>query len=110
MRNPLEWIAAGVFAALGVRSLIHWLRRPIASDDRRDQLLFAVFVTCRVGLWFAVAGLFALYARIDAEGRAFADLGADLRWYVVVLGVLAGGQFVSAFLLGGPGRDADPGA
>ncbi len=109
MTNPLEWIAAAVLAGLGIRSLVHWLRRPLATGDRRDQLLFAVFVTCRVGLWLAAAGLFALYAAIDAQGRAFADEGGDLRWLIVVLGILAGGQFVSGFLLGWPGRDRDAG-
>ena len=110
--NQIEWVAVAVLAALGIRSLVHWLRRPLVSDDRKDQLLFAVFVMCRVGLWLAVAGLFALYGINDAEGRAFADEGGDLRWFVVVLGLLAGGQFVTGFLLGWPGRgrDADPDA
>jgi hypothetical protein len=102
--NVVEWISAGVLTLLGIRSLVHWLRRPLATDARREQLLFAVFVTCRVGLWLAVAGLFALYAAIDAQGRAFADEAGDLRWYVVVLAVLAGGQFVTGFLLGWPAR------
>ncbi|HET9671547.1 MAG TPA: hypothetical protein VFQ40_01705 [Actinomycetota bacterium] len=110
--NAVEWVAVAIFGALGIRSLVHWLRRPLPSDDRREQLLFAVFVTCRAGLWMAVAGLFALYASIDVEGRAFADEAGDLRWYLIVLGALAGGQFVSGFLLGSPahGRDGDPGA
>jgi hypothetical protein len=107
--NAVEWVAAAICAAMGVRSLVHWLRRPPVTDERREQLLFAVFVMCRVGLWFAVAGLFALYATIDAQGRAFADEAGELRWYVVVLGVLAAGQFVSGFLLGWPGRGRDAG-
>jgi hypothetical protein len=101
----VEWIAVAILTLLGIRSLVHWLRTPLVSDDRRELLLFAAFVTCRVGLWLAVAGLFALYATIDAEGRAFLDEAGDLRWYVVVLGVLAGGQFLAGFLLGGPFGD-----
>lgn len=110
--NVLELVAAGLFGLLGLRSLVHWLRRPLVSDDRREQLLFAVHVMCRAGLWLAVAGLFALYASIDVQGRAFADEAGELRWYLVVLGVLAGGQFVTGFLLGWParGRGGDPGA
>lgn len=109
--NVVEWAAVAIFALLGIRSLIHWLRRPFATENRREQLLFASFVMCRVGLWLAVAGLFALYAAIDAEGRAFVDEAAQLRWYVVVLAVLAGGQFVTGFLLGWPARrSGDPGA
>jgi len=35
----------------------------------------------RVGLWFAFAGLFAIYASSDATGRAAFDELAELRWY-----------------------------
>ena len=105
--NVLEPVAVALFGLLGIRSLVHWLRRPLVSEDRREQLLFAVHVMCRAGLWFAVAGLFALYASIDVQGRAFADEAGDLRWYVVVLGVLAGGQFVTGFLLGWPAGGGD---
>ena len=108
--NEIEWIAAAVFALLGIRSFVHWLRRPLVTDDRRDQLLFAVFVTCRVGLWLAIAGLFALYGALDVQGRAFADEASDLRWYVVVVAVPAAGQFVTGFLLGRPRPGGDPGA
>ena len=109
--NVVEWLAVVVFGLLGLRSLAHWLRHPLVTEDRREQILFAVHVMCRAGLWFAVAGLFALYASIDVQGRAFADEAGDLRWYIVVLGVLAGGQFVTGFLLGWParGRNGEPG-
>lgn len=110
--NVVEWVATAVFGLLGLRSFVRWLRRPIVSDDRREQLLFAVFVMCRVGSWLSIAGLFALYASIDAQGRAFADEAGDLRWYLVVVGILAAGQFVTGFLLGWParGRGGDPGS
>jgi hypothetical protein len=105
-----EWVAAAAFALLGVRSLVHWLTRPLETPDRRDRLLFSLFVMSRVGLWFAVAGLFALYASIDTRGRAFVDEAGDLRWYVVVVAVPAAGQFVTGFLLGRPRPGADPDA
>ena len=36
-----EYVAAGVFFALGVRSLVYWLRRPFESRSGRDQALYA---------------------------------------------------------------------
>ena len=100
-----EWIPAAVFAVLGVRSLVHWLRHPLTSDVRRDQVLFALFVLGRAGLWFALAGLFLLYGTVDAEGRAFAEEAGELRWYLAILAVPSALQFVTAFLLG---RDRGP--
>jgi hypothetical protein len=105
--NVAEWIGAAVFGVLGLRSLVHWLRHPLVAEERRERLLFALFVMSRSGLWFALAGLFALYAGIDAQGRAFADLGGDLRWYFFVLALPAAGQFVSGFLLGRPSHRPD---
>ena len=103
--NDFEWVAATIFALLGVRSLVHWLRNPLTSDDRRDQVLFALFVLGRAGLWFALGGLFAIYGTIDVQGRAFADEAGDLRWYLMVLAVPSVLQLLTAFLLG-----RDPGA
>jgi hypothetical protein len=105
--NGLEVALAAVFAALGVRSLVHWLRRPMASDARRDHLLFALFVVSRAGLWFALAGLFLIYAGLSTRGRALLDDVARLRWYLVVLLVPAALQFVTGFLLA-RGRDRSP--
>ena len=106
--NVVEWGAAAVLALLGLRSLVHWLRRPLTSDDRRDRALFALFVVSRVGLWFALAGLFLLYGTIHTQGRAFVDDAAELRWYFFVLATPAVGQFLTGFLLGRPGRGPDP--
>ena len=69
----VEAILAGVFVLLGARSLVHWLRRPFEGGDVVDHVLFALFVTGRVGLWFALAGVFALYASTSTEGKAFAS-------------------------------------
>jgi hypothetical protein len=106
----VEWGAVTLFALLGLRSLVHWLRRPLISDVARDRVLFALFVVSRAGLWFALAGLFLLYATIHARGRPFADAASDLRWYFFVLVVPAVGQFITGFLLGQgrPGREPQP--
>jgi hypothetical protein len=98
--NVVELVFAAVFGLLGLRSMVHWLRRPMESDARRDHLLYALFVVSRAGLWFALAGLFLLYAGVSSRGRAFADDVARFDWYVIVIAVPAAVQFVSGFLLG----------
>ncbi len=105
--NVLEVVAATVFGLLGVRSLIHWLRRPFGSDARRDHVLYALFVVSRVGLWFALMGLFLLYSTVSTRGRAFIDDVGRFRWYFFVIVVPAAGQFLAGYLLGRePGRAA----
>ena len=106
-----EWGMAVALAAGGVRSLWIWGRRDLEANDVADLLLYALFVTGRVGLWFAFAGLFAIYAMNDAEGRAFVDELNEFRWYLVVLVGLSALQFVAGQLLGRrapDGRDAEP--
>ena len=66
-----------------------------------DHLLYALYVTGRIGLWFAFAGFFLIYASIDARGRAAAIEGAaGFRWYLMVPLVLAAMQFGAGFILG----------
>jgi hypothetical protein len=98
--NILEIALVAAFGALGLRSLVHWIRRPFESHDARDHLLFAMFVTGRVGLWLALAGIFVLYALTDTQGRAFVDDVRAYDWYVMVFVVLAAMQLVGGYLLG----------
>lgn len=91
---------AVLFGALGLRSLIHWGRRPFESRDARDHLLFAMFVTGRAGLWFAVAGLFLLYGLTNTRGRAFIDDVQRYRWFLLVFLGLAAMQFLGGYFLG----------
>jgi hypothetical protein len=112
-----EWLLAGLLLAGGARSLWIWSRRRFEGTDLVDHLLYAAFVTGRVGLWVAFAGLFAIYASSDVQGRAFVDEFDALRWYLVVLVGLSAVQFVSSQLLGrrlpaasGRGAAADPAA
>ena len=111
--NVVELVVAAVFGVLGIRSIGHWLRRPMDSDARRDHLLYALFVASRAGLWFALMGLFLLFASVETQGRAFTDDAARFNWYYIVLAVPATLQFVSGFLLGRdprpPPSDEDPG-
>ena len=98
--NVAELVVAAVFGLLGIRSIVHWLRRPLELDARRDHLLYALFVASRAGVWFALMGLFLLFASVETQGRAFADDAARFDWYYLVLAVPAALQFVSGFLLG----------
>ena len=98
--NVFELVLAAVFGLLGVRSIVHWLRRPMESAVRRDHLLYALFVASRAGLWFALMGLFLLFAGVETQGRAFAEDAARFNWYFIVLAVPAALQFVTGFLLG----------
>ena len=96
----VEAILAGVFVLLGARSLVHWLRRPFEGGDVVDHVLFALFVTGRVGLWFALAGVFALYASTSTEGKAFVDDVRTYDWFLIVFLGLAAMQLLAGFFLG----------
>ena len=98
--TALEWILAGLLAVLGLRSLMYWVRRPIRSRALRDHVLFSLFVTGRVGLWFAVAGIFAISALIGGSGAGFAHEFERFRWYIGVPLGLAAVQLITAFALG----------
>ncbi len=96
----VEAILAAVFFLLGIRSLVHWLRRPFDSTDVRDHVLFALFVTGRAGLWFALSGVFSLYAITSTEGRAFIDDVRAYDWLLTVFLLLAAMQLLAGFFLG----------
>ena len=96
----VELVIATVFVLLGLRSLWTWTRRPFDGTDVSDHALYALFVTGRVGLWFAVAGLFAIYASIDLRGRAWVDEVEPYRWYLIVPLVLAAMQLLAGWFLG----------
>ena len=96
----VEIALTAIFGALGIRSLVHWTRRPFESRDARDHLLFAMFVTGRVGLWLALSGLFILYASTDTQGRAFTDDVQMYDWFVLVFVGLAALQLIGGYFLG----------
>jgi hypothetical protein len=98
--DAIEIVAAAVFAALGVRSLVHWVRAPYESRRTSDLALYALFVTGRVGMWFVLATAFALYASTDTRGRAFTDDAAEYQWLYLVFLTLGAVQFVTAYFLG----------
>jgi hypothetical protein len=96
----VELTIAAILLLAGLRSLWVWTHRPFEGGDVVDHLLFALYLTGRVGLWFAFAGLFAIYASVDARGQAALDELGAFRWYLVVPLALAAVQFVAGWHLG----------
>jgi hypothetical protein len=97
--SGVELAIAAVFVLLGLRSLWKWSRRPLEAGGVIDHLLFALFATGRVGLWFALAGVFVLYALTTVEGRLTSEFDR-FRWALVVPIVLAALQLLAAYALG----------
>jgi hypothetical protein len=97
----LEYAIAAFGVIMGIRSVVHWTRKPFEGDPGalRDQVWFAVFVTARAGFWFALAGAFAIYASIDTKGQAFVDEARDHAAYLLLVLALPVVQFVAAFFL-----------
>jgi hypothetical protein len=109
--SPVEGILALVFLALAVRSAIYWARHPVDTDDAVDDLLFAAFVTGRVGTWLLASGMFVLFGSISVRGRAYTDEARQFAWLVLVFFGLGGMQLLAAWFLGARGaRDDDPDA
>ena len=109
-----EAIVAAVFAAIGVRSLVYWLRRPFETADLREHLLFAAYLTGRIGLWFSLAGLFLLLS-VDTgtrfargSGAEFAEYASRYGWYVMVFAALSSMQLVAGYFLGRRAGGAGP--
>jgi hypothetical protein len=103
-----EFVVALLFAAAGVRSAVHHARRPFDSSDVRDQLLYAVYLTGRVGMWFAFAGLFLIFAFAGATdptpdpvtGKLEVVNASEYAWYVLVFAVLGAMQLLASWFLG----------
>ena len=115
--RPFEFAVALVLTAFGIRSAVYWARRPFESTAIRDQLLYAVYLTGRVGMWFAFAGLFYLFAFVgvsDPEpnpitGELVVEHPSKYAWYVIVFAVLGAMQLLAGWFLGhgGPADHGD---
>ncbi len=102
--GPVELVFALAFAALGVRSALYWIRHPVDTTDVTDELLFAAFVTGRVGTWLLAAGMFVLFGTIHTVGRAYTDDASQFGWLFIVFLALGAVQLLAAWFLGA--RDA----
>jgi len=98
--RAVEVALACLLAAGGLRSAWRWARRPLEGADLRDHLLYAAYLTGRIGLWFAFAGYFVLAASIRLRGRAAGDELARYRWYALVPIALAALQLLAGLALG----------
>lgn len=101
---PVELVLAVIFAALGVRSAVYWIRHPVRTTDVADELLFAAFVTGRVGTWLLASGMFVLFGTIHTVGRAYTDDASQFGWLFIVFLALGATQLLAAWFLGA--RDA----
>jgi hypothetical protein len=90
--NVAEAVVGGILAVLGLRSLVVWMRRPFDSRSFRDHVLYALFRTGRIGVWFTLAAMFFVYA--------FSKNDRGVRWMVIVPIALAGVSTLSAYGLG----------
>jgi len=104
----IELVPAVFFVALALRSAIHWHRHRVAGRDTADDLLFAAFVTGRVGTWLAAAGICVLFGTINAQGRAFTDEASQYAWLVIVFLGLGAIQLVAAWFLSARGATENP--
>ena len=105
----VELVIATLFILAGLRSLWVWSRRSFEGADVVDHLLYALYLTGRIGLWFSIAGIFLVSASIHVEGRAFLDEVAPYRWYIMVPLLLSAVQLVAGYALGrrSPDEPAD---
>jgi hypothetical protein len=95
----VELTIAGLLIVAGLRSLWAWSRRGFEGTDVIDHLLYALFVTGRIALWFVIAGFFLIPAAIDAQGQPALDELARYRWYFIVPLLLAAVQLVAGYIL-----------
>ena len=112
-----EFAIALLLTGFGIRSLWYWARRPFESTAIRDQLLYAVYRTGRVGMWFAFAGLFFVFAFVGASdpepkpitGELVVEHPSKYAWYVIVFAVLGEMQLFGGWFLGhgGPVDDGN---
>jgi len=72
----VELVVAGLLSLGGIRSLVVWIGSEFDARSAREQVLYSLYLTARVGMWFAFAGFFAGYALVD-EPQNFA-------WYVMI--------------------------
>jgi hypothetical protein len=113
----VEFGIALLLTGFGFRSLWYWARRPFESTAIRDQLLYAVYRTGRVGMWFAFAGLFFLFAFVGASdpepnpvtGELVVEHPSKYAWYVIVFAVIGAMQLLGGWFLGhgGPAHHGD---
>jgi hypothetical protein len=92
-------LAAG-FAALAARSAFYWIRHRPPLRDAPDDVLFAAFVTGRVGTWAVAAVMFLVFGTISASGQPYVDEARGFSWLFIVFIGLGATQFLASWFLG----------
>jgi hypothetical protein len=89
--HVVELVLAALFALGGLRSLRRWMALEFQPRSGRDNLLYLLHATARVGMWFAFSGFFVGYALVAEPWR--------IRWYVMVPICLASVQLLTGAAL-----------
>jgi hypothetical protein len=100
--HALEVILAALLLIPALFSLRKWLRTEYRATSAGERLLYTLYATARVGMWFAFAGFFLGFAVVENP--------SDIRWYVMVPICLAGIQLLTGVFLGrSPSSSSSPG-
>jgi len=106
--SPVELTIAAIFLALAGRSAVYWMRHRVETQDTTDEILFALFVTGRVGTWLMAAGLFLLFGSTNLRGRAYTDEAGRYSWLFIVFLLLGALQLIAGWFLGARRGPEDP--
>lgn len=95
-----ELTAASLLILGGIRSAWIWSHRRFDSSKVSDQILWGLYLTGRVGLWFAFAGFFLIYSALEGRKVGVVNELNGIRWYVMVPLVLSAVQLLAGYALG----------
>ena len=96
----LELTVAALLILGGLRSAWTWSRKRFESPKLSDQILWGLYLTGRIGLWFAFAGFFLIYAALERRRVGAVNELNAVRWYVMVPLVLSVVQVLAGYALG----------
>jgi hypothetical protein len=102
----VELSIAAMLVIGGLRSSWRWSKRRFESPKLSDQILYGLYLTGRIGLWFAFAGFFLIYAALEGPKVGAVNELDKVRWYVMVPLVLSAVQLLCGYALGR--RSSDP--
>jgi hypothetical protein len=93
-QHAIEVILAVLFLVPGLFSLRKWLGTDFRAASAGERLLYTLYATARVGMWFAFAGFFIGFAVVENP--------TNIRWYIMVPIFLAGTQLLTGLFLSRP--------
>ncbi len=86
-----SFIVAALLLLVGIRSLVRWFGTRFEAASGREQILYSLHVTARVGIWFALGAAFLGYGLVDDP--------QEFTWFVAVPVALAAMQLLTSMLL-----------